>query len=566
MSQTKLRAAIYARYSSDLQRDASVEDQIRSCTDYAKDQGMEVVATYSDRAISGASLMRSGMQALLRDARGGAFDVLVSEALDRLSRNRADIARIYQEFCFNGLPIETLSEGLISEIHSGLKGTMNALQLKDIAMKTHRGLKGRALEGKSAGGKAYGYRMKPQLTSSGDVIRSEREIHPEEADVVCRIFQDYARGLSPKKIAEALNKEGVPAPAGRHWGASTIHGNRQRGTGILNNELYIGRQVWNRLRYVKDPQTGKRISRLNPESEWTITEVPHLRIVDQELWEAVRARQGALKTAGTTVPVWDRRRPKTLFSGLMACGCCGGGFAKISKDSFGCSPARNKGDVVCSNKRTIKQADLEARVLDALANHLMDPDAVQVFCEEYTAERNRLKAAAAGNRKEKEQALARAKRDHQKLVDAIIADVPAEQVKDRMIELDTRRQQLERELAHSPAPVPVVFHPSMAEAYRERVSRLIKSLGTAEGMEDAKEALRALVERIVLTPAAEGSGLDLTLEGDLAGLLRLAAGAEGANRKKAPDGISEAFDMSCELVLVAGAGNRRILPALSAII
>ncbi|UWQ37502.1 hypothetical protein K3552_00380 [Leisingera aquaemixtae] len=79
-----------------------------------------------------------------------------------------------------------------------------------------------------------------------------------------------------------------------------------------------------------------------------------------------------------------------------------------------------------------------------------------------------------------------------------------------------------------------MFHPSMAEAYQERVSRLIRSLGSAEGMEEAKEALRALVERIVLTPAAEGTGLDLTLEGDLAGLLRLAAGAEGANTKKAP--------------------------------
>ncbi|NSY41652.1 zinc ribbon domain-containing protein, partial [Leisingera sp. ANG59] len=201
----------------------------------------------------------------------------------------------------------------------------------------------------------------------------------------------------------------------------------------------------------------------------------------------------------------------------MACGCCGGGFAKISRDSFGCSPARNKGAAVCSNKRTIKQADLEARVLDALANHLMDPDAVQVFCEEYTAERNRLKAAAAGNRKEKEQALARAKRDHQKLVDAIIAGIPADQVKDRMIELDPgfatfrsrggyplrsppRQLVFGLRLYKLPAASSLLDPP-----YRERVSRLIRSLGTAEGMEEAKEALRALVERIVLTPAAEGT-------------------------------------------------------------
>ncbi|MBY6058726.1 hypothetical protein [Leisingera daeponensis] len=113
-----------------------------------------------------------------------------------------------------------------------------------------------------------------------------------------------------------------------------------------------------------------------------------------------------------------------------------------------------------------------------------------------------------------------------------------------MIELDTRRQQLERELQHTPAADPVVFHPSMAEACRERVSRLIKGLGSTEGMEDAKEALRALVERIVLAPAAEGYGLDLTLEGDLAGLLRRAVGAEGPDTEKAPDGRSEAFDMS----------------------
>ncbi len=86
------------------------------------------------------------------------------------------------------------------------------------------------------------------------------------------------------------------------------------------------------------------------------------------------------------------------------------------------------------------------------------------------------------------------------------------------------------------------------------MSRLIRTLGSTEGMEEAKEGLRALEERIVLTPASAGTGLDLTLEGDLAGLLRLAAGAEGANTSKAPDGTTEAFDMSCELVLVAGAG------------
>lgn len=137
----------------------------------------------------------------------------------------------------------------------------------------------------------------------GAPVRGDRAIDPVEAAVVRRIFEDYARGLSPKKIAEALNLERVPGPQGGHWGTSTIHGNRERGTGILNNELYIGRQVWNRLRYVKDPGTGKRISRLNPETEWVITEVPDLQIIDDALWEQVRSRQGALTSKDTGVPV-----------------------------------------------------------------------------------------------------------------------------------------------------------------------------------------------------------------------------------------------------------------------
>lgn len=222
----------------------------------------------------------------------------------------------------------------------------------------------------------------------------------------------------------------LTGPQGGRWGGSTINGNRERGTGILNNELYIGRQIWNRLRYVKDPETGKRVSRLNPESDWVITGIPELQIIEDDLWQKVRARQGALKSKDTPVPVWDRRRPKTLFSGLMKCGCCGSGFSKVTKDSFGCSAARNKGRAVCTNMALIKQTDLEARVLDALAHHLMDPEAVAVFCEAYTAERNRLAATATNTRAEIERKLAKVKHDHAKLVDAIIAGVPADQVKD----------------------------------------------------------------------------------------------------------------------------------------
>ncbi|WP_322893366.1 recombinase family protein [Yoonia sp. 67] len=548
-----------------MQSDASIDDQIRSCRDYATRQGLTVVGTYSDRAVSGASLMRSGIQKLLRDGRSGAFDVVISEGLDRLSRNQADIAQIFQSFLFAEITIETVSEGAISEMHIGLKGTMNALFLKDLAIKTRRGLKGRALAGKSAGGLTYGYNVVHKIAANGEPIRGDRTINTEEAVVVKRIYSDYAKGISPKMIAEALNVEGVPGPQGGQWGASTIHGNRERGTGILNNQLYIGRQFWNRLRYVKDPQTGKRVSRLNAEADWVITDVPDLQIIPHDLWEAVRQRQGALKSKGTSVPVWDRRRPRTLFSGLMECGYCGSGFSKIQKDSFGCSAARNKGEAVCTNKRLIKQTELEARVLDALANNLMDPEAVKVFCEAYTAERNWLAATTTNNRAGIEKELVTTKRDHAKLVDAIIAGVPADQVKDKMIALDDRRKDLEAQLAAADNSLaPVRLHPKMSETYRERVAALIRGLGESEGMEEAREAIRGLIEKIVLTPRADAPSLTIDLYGALASLLMLATGAPthqvarmalGAQNAKSSAGAEfQDVDNIGELVLVAGVG------------
>ena len=546
-----LRAAIYARFSTDMQSDASIDDQVRTCREFADQQGLEVVEIYSDRATSGASLVRSGIQKLLRDADARAFDVVISEAMDRLSRNQADIATIFQKLQFRDVIIETTSEGTISEMHIGLKGTMNALFLKDLAAKTRRGLKGRALAGKSAGGKAYGYKNVVKFDAAGEPIRGDRKIDTVEAGVIRRIFTDYANGTSPKKIAAALNAAGVAGPSGKGWGASTLHGNRERGTGILNNELYIGRQVWNRLTYAKDPDTGKRVSRLNPESDWVITAVPELRIIDQSLWDAVRTRQGALKTKNTDTPIWDRRRPRTLFSGLLKCGCCGGGFSKVSQTQFGCSTARNKGSEVCANMATISQAELERLVLDAMQNNLMDQDALDVFCAEYAKERNRLRAEADQGRDALEKELTTVTRDHGKLVDAIIAGIPADQVKDRMQSLDDRRTALEAKLSSTPSADPIRIHPRMAMMYREKVAVLIKQLSAQDGMPEAKEALRALIDRIVLQPSPMTGKLDIHIEGALAGLLSLSLRSK---RKKGLTGEDQAFDSISELVLVAGVG------------
>lgn len=173
--------------------------------------------------------------------------------------------------------------------------------------------------------------------SRGEPIRGDREIDEAKADVVRRIFRELAAGVGPRTIARTLNKEGVPGPNGKLWKDTTIRGHVRRGTGLVNNELYIGRLIRNRLRYLKDPSTGRRVSRLNPESAWITTDVPELRIVDDKLWQAVRKRQGKIaeKFVNVTEAVREHhrtnrlnvaRRPRSLVSGLIFCGCCGGPY------------------------------------------------------------------------------------------------------------------------------------------------------------------------------------------------------------------------------------------------
>jgi site-specific DNA recombinase len=217
-----MKVAIYARYSSDNQRDASIADQVRVCRAFAERQGWTIAQEYADHAVSGATLLRSGFQALMRDALNRRFDVVLAESLDRFSRDQEDTAGLFKRLTFAGVNIVTLAEGDITHLHIGFKGTMNALFLTDLAEKTHRGLRGRIEDGKSAGGLCYGYRVVKAL-NGGTVTTGEREIEPGEAAVVERMFREFIAGVSPKQIAKNLNREGMPGP-------SVVPGVRARST------------------------------------------------------------------------------------------------------------------------------------------------------------------------------------------------------------------------------------------------------------------------------------------------------------------------------------------------
>jgi hypothetical protein len=440
----------------------------------------------------------------------------------------------------------TLSEGEIGELHVGLKGTMNALFLKDLAHKTRRGLEGRVRQGKSGGGLCFGYDVVRKLNASGEALHGERRINEGEAVIVRRIFKEFAQGRSPRAIAQSLNKDGIPGPAGRSWGPSTIYGNWRRGTGILNNELYVGRLVWNRQQFIKDPDTGRRQARLNPESKWIVEEVPHLRIVDDPLWEAVKERQQHSRSRVVTNDKGIRseraRRPNYLLSGLLKCGTCGGGFSKISQSHYGCSTARNKG--TCDNLLTVRRDRLEATVLDGLKHQLMQPELVAAFVDEFHKEINRQRAEQDGHRHHTARDLEKTEREIRRLIEAIKAGVPGVAVKDEMAVLEAKRVELLARIEAAPPSMPRL-HPNLAELYRQKVTNLAEALNDEHTRLEAAECIRALIEEIRLV-LVDGK-LRIELIGELAALLNL---ANGHPRSK---------ETGVQITLVAGACNHREL-------
>src|SRR5712692_3112475 len=554
------KVALYARYSTDNQSVVSIEDQFRICREHAGRERWQVIDTYHDAAISGASvILRPGVQSLLQDAQRGKFDIVLAEALDRVSRDQADVATLFKHLRFAGVQIVTLSEGEISELHVGLKGTMNALFLKDLAAKTHRGLRGRVEDGKSGGGLCYGYRVVKRLDERGELIRGDREIDEAQAIVARRIFKEFASGISPRTIARTLNAEGVAGPDGSLWNDSTIRGHVKRGTGIINNELYVGRLVWNRQRYVKDPSTGRRVSRMNAESEWIVAEVPELRIIDDELWQAVKTRQSEIanKYVNVTEAIREAqsnrlngmRRPKALFSGLIHCGVCGGPCSLRGQDRYACSARVTNGS--CANTRTITRDDLEQRVLAGLKDRMMAPEMAAEAMRAYAEETNRLnrerRASGEGNRSE----LAKIHRTLKQMLSAIEEGGHTRGMTERMRELEAREDVLTGLLAQEPADIPDI-HPNMSGIYRKKVERLTEALNTPEDRNEAAEAIRALVEKITRRPGPNRGEIDATLHGELGTILGWieAQAIEKTRKRETP----AAFATGVSVSVVAGIG------------
>jgi site-specific DNA recombinase len=530
-----MRVVVYARYSSENQRAASIDDQVEVCRRFAEARGWTIQTLYKDAALSGSSRFRPGYQSLLADLDRRKFDVVLVEALDRLGRKLADVADLHDRCDFADVKLITTNVGEITPMHIGMLGTMAQVFISDLREKTWRGQLGRALQGKIPGGKAYGY----DVVGTG---QGERGINEPEAVVVRRIFECFSRGDSPRAIAKQLNKERVPGPGGRPWGDTTIRGQFDRGTGILNNAVYVGRLEWNRCSYVKDPRTGKRVARPNPPDKWEKTDVPHLRIVDQHLWDGVKRRQQELQfeiardETGNALNRAHRRR--FLLSGLLKCGMCGAGYTIVTTDRYGCAAHKSKG--TCSNNLLLSRKDIENRVLAGLKHRMMSPEIVAAFISEFNAELAKISGVADKERGAAKRALADVERKIASIIKAIEDGAYNSTLRDRLTSLEGEKASIEAKLAQA-APAPTVrIHPNLTEVYRKKIDKLEQALTEAATAKEAGDILRGLIQSIVLTPT-KGT-LKAELYGDLATI------TEYAQKK------DRAANARSEVSVVAGTG------------
>jgi DNA invertase Pin-like site-specific DNA recombinase len=380
------RVAIYARYSSDLQSEHSIEDQARRGRDVVARAGGDPTkaVVFPDFAVSGASLERPGLDALMRAVEAGSVDVILTEDISRISRDVGDAANIFKRLQFAGVPLISISDGIdTSTKHAKLNFTVKSMladmYLDDLRDKTLRGLEGRALAGFATGRVPYGYKTVTESDSTGRILGHKILIDENEAPVVVRIFEEYSDGGALHRIARNLNREGVPSPraGSKHkrfgWGASTIRA-------ILYNEKYAGTWRFKERQWIKVPGTNKRRPRARAAEDVMTIERPELRIIDAELWTAVRARLTAMHRKYTKASDGEKiaspRRCAYPLSGILVCDACGfpltiyGGRQRY----YRCSTHHTKG--TCPNELRVREEVLRDVALGAIRKQIQGAEQV----------------------------------------------------------------------------------------------------------------------------------------------------------------------------------------------
>lgn len=395
---------IYARYSTDRQDARSIDDQVRRCTEYAKNHALTVGTVFPDAAISGSHVERDELKKMLAEAeslRTRSFNAVIVDDLARLSRDLFDMGRIvFQDLLALDVRVIDAMSGISSDhpmarqIFAAM-GMGNDAFLQLVRSETHRGLQGRAIAGFWTGGRVFGYRTIPEPNPPDpEHVRKLLVIDETTSKIVVLIFTLFHEGYGLGAISDRLNRDGIPAPydnlakltkkQGRGWAPSTVRA-------ILLNERYIGRFIWNKRKFARVPKKKSKRASLRPKEEWTIRERPDLAIVPIELWDATRKRfqKGRARAFGAS----NRENKPHLFSGIARCGTCSTGLGVIGQKmkagvryiTFGCRSHHSRGGSICPNTLTISEMKLNGWLLSGLKDQLLAAGAIKRFREQFNA-------------------------------------------------------------------------------------------------------------------------------------------------------------------------------------
>jgi site-specific DNA recombinase len=523
---TKIRAALYARFSSDIQKDRSIDRQFADLEKAAHRLGLTLDKRhyFSDRAQSGASLIdRPGLtRELLGASARHEFDVVLVEATDRLSRNQSDLHWLADHFKFNGNKIFTPG-GEVTALQMTFEGHQNADFLEKLAYRIKSGHDDAVREGLIPNGPAYGYDCvlgKPGI----------KVINKVEAKIVNRIFREYVSGSSPRTIAAGLMADKILSPSGgAHWNFQCIVGGEGKKRGMPNNRLYVGVYLKNRYKNVKNPSTGKIITRKAEADELITAKHPELRIIDQALWDAAQKRRKALgfKRHGGSGQVQRAVVPRMqhLLAGLLRCAECGGSMCIVARSRDGarrveCSAAYNSQS--CKHEKTYNLDKLTTAAVYRMHKHLTDPEFLKEKAKGKLLETARLNKEKSGEREAAQKQFDRLDIQIKKLVRVMDDDDGDEIPKELLASLKAKeieRKGLEERLRVLGAASNVVAMPAnVIKAFGQSIETLHEMLKRNPHDAECRAAFGNVIDRILVHPTGFGEDYEISLYARLAAI------------------------------------------------
>lgn len=535
----RLKCAAYARYSTNKQKQTSIEDQLRKCREAAAMKGWDILEDhiYIDKAHTGTEMTRrDDLKRMMRIAMSPncPFQRIVVDDTSRIARNTKEALDIFSVLTFYGVHVYYVAQA-IDTTHAAaeemitINGLIDSLHIRNLRSETFRGVEGKVLNGYSGGGKRYGYYSEPVFNGKVDIDGNPEadgyilKIDPDEANTIIRIFRLFGEeGYSARKIVNILNMElketGSPkSPRDGYWRVSTLLGNKKALRGILNNEIYIGKYYWNRSTSMRNPETGQIHIRMKDPEKWILSLKPELRIISDDLWDKVKKRQRQSK--GISNGRYMKAKASyslNLLTGLMTCSQCGANIVVVSGGTYskyGCSSHCNHGPAVCSNNIKIKKSEIEKTVLDTL-NINFDCDGNVAYLTEKT--NSILKAGFAQDRPKwkgsaLQEQLRKLNKDVNNFINAIKAGIISDTVKNQLEIAENKKKEVEGQLKEAERERPVV--PSLS---KDIVGNYLKDIPALLSLHPVhgKTFLSRIIEKIIVHPDNEIADLSILCRKD----------------------------------------------------